>query len=102
MSKLKLPPDMIKNYILNDLENASHNLRNAQNNAYLNVPYDFTYRSYLTMLKNTLNGFENKINNIKDNLNEIDSNYQILINNLNSIDIKLPETIIKERERLIK
>ena len=101
MTKLVYPKNGIFNECKDDINSVITNLSNAISNCSFDIPYDFSYRSYLNNLNDKLNIYYDDIKNIKDILKSSNDRFENLeVTLLNDIK-KLDDIKIKERDRMI-
>lgn len=101
MSRLIYPSGGIYNHCSSNISGCSNHLSHAVSNSSLDIPEDFTYRSYLYSLGNTLNSYLQEINSINIKLKRTNDNFETLSNDLEDQAHKLITTSIKERNRMI-
>lgn len=101
MAKLKYPSNGIYNTIRTELNDSLSHLNNASKNADYKVPGNFTYKSYMNSLKQTLKDYAKEIDNINDAVIKTNKTYEELEAEMNEKAKVINGYKVVERDRMI-
>ena len=103
MSKVVFPEnDGISKLVYDTVNSGVNNINKACENCSYTIPNDFVYLNYLLDLGNTVAGFGQQLVDLYGKIEGTDKSFFDTFANIDSSHLSIDNSLIEERERLIK
>jgi|GEM_PF-1989460 hypothetical protein len=102
MSKVYYPEEGLVELTRADNEEASRTLGNAISMCNFDIPWNFRFRDYLNGLRNTLDGYNNRLKEVREDIARADGEFTALSDRARANIDAMEPVDIKKREQLIQ